>query len=687
MRAQGFGRVLVKGIKEKATMKKKYSERGFPRIAGGPLVVSERSLLWWLESVRQCLDKLNLAVMRESCFKHIIRLPSLEFHAPVYQELLWCLDKRSVATNTLHFMINGEALVFGPTEFVVMTGLKFNRFTPPPTASVFHDSVFGGKPKLLLIQLQDRFRDECELSKVSSPVCLRLAFLYVLYSMVLMTGRMTDPLDMIYFHLVEDLDAFNAFPWGLIGYNFLVQCTHQAHDHLESLSGEALPDLGNQLLVPSFSFALLFWAYEKQVPMDFSAEERRILNLTGPFNTAQMPSTPFPSLDHGSLPTGSLYSPNVDVRLQNIRIRMMVAQLNSSDVATDSTPVIGHRKRTVRKAKRKGKRVVGDEFVDVAEPANVRTLKGGQSTPLKPSLPNLHTKAAYERPILELRSVPPHMKPISATQLVDEVAQKLAELQELDESRSVPCRKLSFDEVRGSADVAVGDATESRCLYTSRLDLLSVVTLDGDANFTEFVRWYKLKDYKQIVSNCTMLNNIPILTRMSRGMMREWFDKLWNLDGWLQDQYIDALLAFILRQARAELSSILKQVGASWIPCAGVPCSRMIGRSCKKSSSPLHMEVMLKIVACAICPMKDGHPQLFSNKFEVWAEEDPPQQVNGSDYGIMALQFMDCLFRNHHLSSIIPSLCQYRRKMFCSQLFEFSLQVIRSRFVLRSTNI
>ncbi|KAH6809758.1 hypothetical protein C2S51_027541 [Perilla frutescens var. frutescens] len=434
--------------------------------------------------------------MRQSCFKNIIRLPSLEFHASVYQELLRCLDKCSLTTNTLHFVINGDTLVFGPTEFAVMTGLKFNGFSAPLVAFALHQPVFGGKQNLMLVE-------------------------------------------------------------GLIGYNFLIRCTHKARELLECVSREPHDAAGNQIEVsaPGLTIALFFWAYEvmpdlaavcgrrlgSQIPMVLSLEENRNLFLSGPYSTPQLSSTPFPSLDHGSNEAMPPYSLNVDVSLQNLRMRFMVADLN-----------------------RRGKGVLSRDVEEIPIAVKRRTLKGPQSTPAKPPIPILYTKAAYQRPNLGTRSVAPYMKSIPDPLLrkkdygshlyediqenmlsVSEISQKLAQLEELyhsliashfpavippptpmeflssspqyagvlpiEESRSVPCHRLLFKEIRGTAGVVVGGAIDSTELYPSGLDVLTVITLDDDTNFSPF--------------------------------------KL----GLCKQTHIDALLSFILRQAKAEV--------------------------------------------------------------------------------------------------------------------------------------
>ncbi|KAH6793475.1 hypothetical protein C2S52_003952 [Perilla frutescens var. hirtella] len=222
-----------------------------------------------------------------------------------------------------------------------------------------------------------------------------------------------------------------------------------------------------------------------------------------------------------------------------------------------------------------------------------RTLKRPQSAPPKLAVPILYSKAAYQRPNLGVRSVPPQRKSNSDhlsckkdenMLSVSEISQRLAHVEELyqylvatpfyamkfppaapidfrssspqfagvlpiDEIRSVPCRRLSFDEIGDTSAGAVAGATYSTQLYPSGLDFLSAVTLDGDVDFSPFKRWYT--SARSLKTACES-NNIPVPTQMTLGVVCPWFDKLCNPDGWLQDQHIDALLALIMWQVKAE---------------------------------------------------------------------------------------------------------------------------------------
>ncbi|KAH6762120.1 hypothetical protein C2S52_019553 [Perilla frutescens var. hirtella] len=797
-----------------------------------PLLVSKRSHLWWLENVRQCLDKWNNMRMSTSPFKHLIDLPALHFNAPLYQQLLRCLDKQSRASNTLRFVINGDALVFGPMDFAVMTGLKFNGYTAPPASSAVHEGAFGGKQNLTLVEVHDWFRDECVEMKGSTPLCFQLGLLFILYSTILFRGRVTDQIEMNYFHLVDDLEAFNKFPWGLVGYNFLIQSTHEARELLDRLTVEPNDAGGYPMEVHAggFNMALILWAYEvmpdlaavcgrrlgsqmdriprmlwwytnnfadpatvKQLfsrrrkmvktPLVVTCEESRILSNIGPYSTPHLPYTPFASLHRGCNEAEQPVVPNMDVGLQNLRLRFMVPEIfTRTDGATGATPVIGRGKWTTRRGRGRG-RGRGVRIGDIGElPMGLqqRTFEGPQSAPPKPVIPILSHNAGYRRPNQGSSSVPPprrshpdHLARKKDMRQLSEIAQRLANVEELchslvatpfyamkfpsaaptdfrsaslqfagvlpsDEIRTMPCRRLLFDEIGPtSAGAAVG-ATCSTQSYPSGLDVLSAVSLDGDADFSAFKRWYECKEPEN-----SLPNNIPVPTRMSLGVVRPWFDKLSNPDGWLQDQHIDALVALIMRQAKAEdilrgemsvsvmdtvCWDILQQDDWMMVEEIVVPFAkgsyiedwgerwtvtrRVVGVAHLKTNHWLsyHISINEQMIivydstskdsdwsivkqafekmsrylpdicrSYGILPMKDGALQPLDDKFEVFLQEYTPQQGNDSDCGVMAVQYVECLIRNRPLSSIVPRLCSYRRNRLCAQLFQFGLKVLGSR--------
>ncbi|KAH6764470.1 hypothetical protein C2S51_015719 [Perilla frutescens var. frutescens] len=326
----------------------------------------------WLESIRKQLDPANQALLSESCLGVISHLPSYVFHAIVYQELLMRLDRTSLTSNTLRFVIHEETLQFGPMEFGLMCGLKFKGWYAPPVSSAFHDSMFDGRLDLTLFHLQDKFRMECVSRKGSGSTCLRLAWLNILYGVLLCRGPVTQSVDMEYFHLIDNDEAFKTYLWGSVAYDFLVRSTYENRDHLlRVLAGGAR--FRGDIIAPGLSIALLLWAYEVMpdlaalcgtqedgrgkcihrlpfwslrdfvdaVPMSPSLNETINLFLKGPCKMAPGVQTCSPSLVL-SMPSPFTTPPaNIDTGLKNLPLRIMgmfwQAPVNAAEVLLSLT--------------------------------------------------------------------------------------------------------------------------------------------------------------------------------------------------------------------------------------------------------------------------------------------------------------------------------------------------------------
>ncbi|KAH6766645.1 hypothetical protein C2S52_017628 [Perilla frutescens var. hirtella] len=100
-----------------------------------------------------------------------------------------------------------------------------------------------------------------------------------------------------------------------------------------------------------------------------------------------------------------------------------------------------------------------------------------------------------------------------------------------DEIRTVPCRHLSFDEIGPTSAGAASGATCSTQSYPSGLDVLSAVSVDGDADFSAFKRWYECKEPE---------NSLCVLTYAVAFNQYQDF------------MHIDALVALIMQQTKTE---------------------------------------------------------------------------------------------------------------------------------------
>ncbi|KAH6782650.1 hypothetical protein C2S51_007943 [Perilla frutescens var. frutescens] len=399
----------------------------------------------------------------------------MEFHAPVFQELLRRLDRGSLVINNLRFVINGQSIVFGRTKFAIMLGLKFKGFQPPPVVSSFHERVFGGNRTLTLDDIKTRFDEECKSSNGSGFVCRQLTMLSILYGTLLSTGRITAPIDMTFFHPIDDLAAFDAYPWGLISPGDI------------ALRGE--------VDAPGFTFALLLWAYEVMPQLASACARRR--GSDGDLIPQIRAWKTNAYIDRVRIK--EILSDHRGFRLQ-LRMRIMTENVNEGGSIPCPNPSGSRGRGTHRGRKRKCSSVSVDFDYTSTAPLKVALGRGRKKPlPCPPDYFKFLMKAVTQPPTLVKRSVPPQpmhslghrlskpqsISPISANDTkrqVRIVAERLSRMEELFQSicrapsssttpllnptrvfsslspeysgllpdkepRSIHCRRLSFDDM------------------------------------------------------------------------------------------------------------------------------------------------------------------------------------------------------------------------------------------------
>lgn len=73
------------------------------------------------------------------------------------------------------------------------------------------------------------------MSRGESELTLKLAYLYMLFGILLIRDRSSENIDIMYLHLIDGLDRFNSYEWGRVVYDFLVSETHGARDMHDGL--------------------------------------------------------------------------------------------------------------------------------------------------------------------------------------------------------------------------------------------------------------------------------------------------------------------------------------------------------------------------------------------------------------------------------------------------------------------
>ncbi|GJZ05955.1 phospholipase-like protein [Tanacetum coccineum] len=162
------------------------------------------------------LNKKLTCVQREILFIFSRSLHSLQSsstpHSRLQQQLLFFnFDQKNV-------VFKGHSLHFGRPEFALITGLRFGRpefCSYTSTDLKFRNRVFPHKVGLVVtildvlgvIEYEVMFGNLCDEDSVRLCLILALEVIFI--------GRLlTCPVDDSLFGLVENLEAWNVFPWG-----------------------------------------------------------------------------------------------------------------------------------------------------------------------------------------------------------------------------------------------------------------------------------------------------------------------------------------------------------------------------------------------------------------------------------------------------------------------------------------
>ncbi|XP_057808431.1 uncharacterized protein LOC131022905 [Salvia miltiorrhiza] len=158
----------------------------------------------------------------------------------------------------LRISVCGKELELGPPEFHVLTGLSFNGWEQPPSTSLFFKKHFQGVKKITFSQLREAFQKHCTKLGGVDDDALRFALLIILYG-VLWIKHSAARVEESYMHLVDDLERFDKFPWGLVAYEFLVLVSH---NNRIKLNLQKKNKKGVTVEIQGFGYALQLFAYE-----------------------------------------------------------------------------------------------------------------------------------------------------------------------------------------------------------------------------------------------------------------------------------------------------------------------------------------------------------------------------------------------------------------------------------------
>ncbi|KAF5772224.1 hypothetical protein HanXRQr2_Chr13g0574321 [Helianthus annuus] len=180
--------------------------------------------------------------LRDSVFGHYLDIQSVICESP----LLLCVARHQAFTeNPSHgicYMFGNDSVLFTPLQFCVVTGLRFGEYPTVifnESANSFKSRIFPGKRVVKQRHLNEIFTSDW--SNYSEDDCLRICLLMIV-GLGFKGTKSHETIDMKLMNLVDDLEAWNQFPWG--SYHWESTYSHvydMTRRHVPSNAGFNLP--------------------------------------------------------------------------------------------------------------------------------------------------------------------------------------------------------------------------------------------------------------------------------------------------------------------------------------------------------------------------------------------------------------------------------------------------------------
>ncbi|KAI9196299.1 hypothetical protein LWI28_022753 [Acer negundo] len=151
----------------------------------------------------------------ESCFGHLLRMDrGMKFSAGIVHRLLIRELHHDGPEDEMRFLLGRHSVRFSKVEFCLITGLKFGELPDTSTYDMvengIHQRYFEGRDEVEYAELKAVLRIGVFSEQYDA---VKLCLLYML-NWILMGLDEREKVPVWQFRLVEDLDAFDGFPWG-----------------------------------------------------------------------------------------------------------------------------------------------------------------------------------------------------------------------------------------------------------------------------------------------------------------------------------------------------------------------------------------------------------------------------------------------------------------------------------------
>ncbi|KAF3438743.1 hypothetical protein FNV43_RR21507 [Rhamnella rubrinervis] len=135
----------------------------------------------------------------------------------------------SIREDVMEFNFNGKGAIFTKREFGFIIGLKMKNSVnvpPPPQSNRIRNTYFGHLKKIKNSNVRDVFLYSNFNKLEDKDDMIRLTLIYFLkYGLLDKESQVS--IDIQYLSMVEDLEYFNEYAWGLESYNATISSMHR----------------------------------------------------------------------------------------------------------------------------------------------------------------------------------------------------------------------------------------------------------------------------------------------------------------------------------------------------------------------------------------------------------------------------------------------------------------------------
>ncbi|GJU69268.1 phospholipase-like protein [Tanacetum coccineum] len=184
-----------------------------------PVTIHVRSKLRLFQLLKDRLNEDRRTLFKTTCFGPWLDIIYVENDDGMIHYVLQkqCCSDDDNFDLPLIYHVNSHSLHFGRREFCLLTGFEFGSisFREYRNGDIpFRNRLFPEKIGYVkIIDLFALFDDEEKFSKLSDEDAIRLCLLLSL-EVIFMGRELVSVVDDVYLRMVNDLDAWNSFPWG-----------------------------------------------------------------------------------------------------------------------------------------------------------------------------------------------------------------------------------------------------------------------------------------------------------------------------------------------------------------------------------------------------------------------------------------------------------------------------------------